>query len=138
MTVGLPPLANMEQGLVDATWLNGLAAGQNQTFQSGLAAPNAANQGTATPVPSGISMVEVDSSVNTGSLVLPFAVAGTEISIIQNGTGVLNIYANAGTNPLTAAQDQINNASNATAFATVTSPSVTWFACAKNGKWYAK
>lgn len=136
MTVGTPP--GTGPGLVDGAWLAGLAGGGNLTAQSGLAAPNANSQATATVIPPGIYLVEVDSSVATGSVVLPPAVAGTELALINNGTGVLNVFADPTINQLTGALDTINNVANGTAVATVTAPSTTWYSCAKNGKWFSK
>jgi len=137
MTVGNPPLAGMEEGLVDATWLRGLAGGQNEFFQNGLAAPNAASQATGTPIPTGMALVEVDSSVSTGSVVLPFAAAGTEIQLINNTANTVNVYASPVINPSTGALDTINALANATAFP-ATANNLFAFACAKNGKWAAK
>jgi hypothetical protein len=136
MTIGTPPGTGPQ--LVDGLWLAGIAGGLNQTYQAGLTAPNAASQATATVVPSGISLVEVDTSVANGSLVLPAAIAGTEISIINNTANTLNIYANAAINQATGALDTINALANASPFTGATLNSITWIACAKNGKWYTK
>ena len=139
MTVGTPPGTGPQ--LVDGAWLLGISGGENQTFGI-VAAPNAASQSTGTPIPSGVSLIEIDSGVNTGSVVLPAAVAGTEISIINNlGSGnAVNVYANPATNQLTGTLDKIGNASNATAtpISGATAGTIMWFACAKNGAWYSK
>jgi hypothetical protein len=137
MTVGTPPLAGMEEGLVDANWLRGLAATQNEASIFGLAAPNANVQATATPIPSGFALVQVDSAVATGSVVLPFAASGTEIQIINNTAVQVNVFANAALNPLTGALDTINALANVAAFLAAAN-SIFAFACAKNGKWGAK
>lgn len=136
MTVGTPPGTGPQ--LVDGSWLTGLAGGQNQTYAAGLAAPNANNQATATVIPSGASLVEVDSAVSTGSVVLPAAIAGTELTIINNAGQTINVFANAAVNQLTGALDTINALSNATAFPLTTAIGVLWIACAKNGKWFTK
>ena len=136
MTVGTPPGTGFQ--LVDGNWLNGLAGGTNNNYVSGLAAPNAASQATATPIPSNVEFVEIDSAVPNGSLVLPLAIAGTQIACINTVAQTVNYYANAGINPLTGAQDTINGASNATPFNTSTSAAVIIFYCAKNGSWRTK
>lgn len=136
MTVGTPPGTGPQ--LVDGLWLQGLAGGLNQTYVSGLVANNAASQATATSIPSGISLAEVDTSVANGSLVLPDAIAGTEVSVINNTANTLNIYANAAINQTTGVLDTINALANASPFTGATGNTITWFACAKNGKWYTK
>lgn len=138
--VGTPPGTGFQ--LVDGVWLTGLAGGANQIYAAGIAAPNANSQATATPVPAVTSLIEVDSSVATGSLVLPAAVAGSQITIINNTANALNTFANVRVNQLTGALDTINSLSNGTAFTGITgnggaSP-VVIFTCAKNGLWLTK
>ncbi len=135
MTVGTQP-GNGPQ-LIDGTWVNGLAGGQNQTYQSGLTANNAASQSTATSIPAGIAIVEVDTSVANGSLVLPFANAGTEFALNNNTANSLDVYAQPGTNAATSSLDTINSLSNTTAFSAGAN-AITVFMCAKNGKWFTK
>ena len=135
MVTGTPPGAGFQ--LVDGAWLSGLAGGQNQSYQAGVTANNAASQATATQIPSLISIVEVDTSVSTGSLVLPAAVAGSEITLINNTGNTINVYASLVTNALTGSLDTINALSNATALQP-TANTVTIFYCAKNGHWLTK
>jgi hypothetical protein len=137
MTVGTPPLSGMEQGLVDATWLFGLAGGTNQAFVAGLAAPNAASQATATPIPANTSLVQIDSSVATGSVTLPLALAGTDLAINNNTGNAVNMYASLVINQLTGALDTINAGANS-APVTLTANTITLVMCTKNGKWYTK
>jgi len=135
MTVGTPPLAGMEQGLVDATWLLGIAAGQNETFQSGITAAGTTQAG-ATQLPSGIALIEIDTAPANAGVALPFAIAGTEIGVFNaTSSTTLKYYPNVANNPLTGAQDTINGATSVT---TPGAQSVTWFSCAKNGIWGAK
>jgi hypothetical protein len=139
MTVGTPPGTGI--GMVDGAWLNALAGGLNQTYQAGVAATTAASQANGFHYPSGINILEVDSSVATGSIVLPAAVAGTELTIVNTTANALNVYANPSINQLTGSTDQINGASNATAFTVTASGGanpVPIFYCAKNGAWWTK
>lgn len=138
--VGTPPGTGFQ--LVDGVWLTGLAGGANQIYAAGLSAPNAASQSTATPIPATTSLIEVDSSVSTGSLVLPAAVAGSQITVINNTANGLDVYANTRLNQLTGALDTINTSTNTTAFTGITgnggATPVIIFSCAKNGLWLTK
>lgn len=134
MTVGTPPGTGPQ--LVDGAWLQGLAGGTNQTYVSGLVA-NATTQATATSIPANTNIVEFDTVASSGAAVLPAAVAGTDIAIINNGANPLQIFANLAVNQLTAAQDTINALSNGTALA-VTNATIIIFICAKNGHWLTK
>jgi hypothetical protein len=123
--------------LVDGIWLAGLAGGQNQTYIAGVTANNAASQTTATAIASGLSLVEVDTAVATGSVNLPAAVAGTEVTIINNTAVSINVYASPIINQTTGALDTINALPNANPLQPAAN-SVTWLACAKNGHWLSK
>jgi hypothetical protein len=128
--------------LVDGAWLTGLAGGANQLYAAGLNAPNANSQSTATPIPATTALIEVDSSVANGSLVLPAAVAGSQITVINNTSNALSIYANTRVNQFTGSLDTINQTgSNTTAFAVTASGGalpVAIFTSAKNGLWLTK
>ena len=118
-------------GLQDGTWLNGLAGGQNETYQYGIAAAGS-GQSTATVLPAGIALIEVDSG--TGGVALPFCYQGEEFSIYNNTASTVTVYPNAVNNPMTAAQDTINN----TTSLSMTARTPYYFACAKNGVWSGK
>ena len=134
MTVGTPP--GTGPALVDGIWLQGLAGGTNQVAASGLTANNT-TQATATSVPANTSIVEFDTVASSGAAVLPAAVSGTIIDVINNGANPLIVFANLAVNQLTAAQDTINALSNGTGFS-VTNATITIFYCAKNGHWLTK
>lgn len=132
MATGTPPGTGPQ--LVDGTWLNGIAGGTNSSYQSGLTATGSSSQATALQLTSGYTIVEVDTvGANTG-VALPAAFAGTEISVYNNGASTLTIYPQIANNPITAAQDTINNSTSTTA----TTHTGLYFFCAKNGVWCAK
>lgn len=128
--IGTAPNGGM--GLTDAAWLNGLAGGQNYTYQSGISAAGT-TQATATQLPAGIELIEVDTVGASSGVALPPCVAGTQITVYNASATTLTIYPAIANNALTSAQDTINNATSLSLNAhTGTSP-----ACAKNGTWGA-
>lgn len=116
----------------DGTWLLGLSGGQNYTYQSGISAAGT-TQATATQLPAGIAVIEIDAVASSTGVALPQCIAGTVIDIYNNGASTLTIYPSIANNLLTAAQDTINNATSIT----LTSHTATSPACAKNGVWGA-
>lgn len=133
--VGTPPTPSNGPGLVDGTWLNGLAGGLNNSYQNAIAALGSA-QSTAAQLPSGIELMEVDTATNSTAtgIALPFCFQGTEFNIYNNTGVTLTAYPNNTNNPITAAQDTINNS---TTFS-MSGHTPYYFACAKNGVWSAK
>jgi hypothetical protein len=138
MTTGVPPGAGFE--LTDGAWLRALAGGLNVGQISGFTANVSSSQSGGAQIPSGIALVEVDTSVTLGSVILPYAIAGTVLTIINNTLNQLYVYANPTFNRLTGTLDTINQSgSNSTPFTGVTAsnsnvPVVTFY-CAKNGLW---
>lgn len=133
--VGTAPVANSGFGLADANWLAGLAGGQNQSFQSGITAKAGGTQTTCTNIVPGIYLNQVDTVASgNDSICLPFAVAGTNVQIRNNGAQTMAIFAQSGTNTLTASTDTINNASNSSSYTVVAQNSADCFV-AKNGAW---
>jgi hypothetical protein len=135
LAVGTPPTPATGPGLVDGTWLNGLAGGQNATFVSGLTATGT-TQATALQLSAGIQLIEIDTVAASTGVALPACVAGTELSIYNNGASTLTVYPQIANNALTAAQDTINNATSFSGG--IATHVIVWFACAKNGVWAAK
>lgn len=118
----------------DGNWLLGLAGGQNQITQSGISAAGTTQAGS-TPLPGGVSGIEVDTCGANAGVSLPFAFAGTELSIFNFNTGqTLTVYPSIANNPNTAAQDTINHTTTTT-IATNTSK-IFW--CSKDGNWAAQ
>lgn len=133
--VGQPPIPSNGPGLVDGTWLNGLAGGQNYTTQSGIVAHAGGTQAACTVLPAGIAQISVDTVATNGdSVCLPFAAAGMDIQIANNSSSTLNIYGQAANNPLTGAADTINATAGSTNYSPTTQQNVECYA-AKNGAW---
>lgn len=143
MTIGRPPQQGQGIGQPDFVWLNGLAGGNNFNCQT-VAAPNAASQATATqigvPNAQGIeaALIDCNSSVNTGSLQLPQAVKGKELSILNRTANTINVYASPQVNKVTGALDVIIGAgasnTNATAV-TIATFVANYFFCPVDGVW---
>lgn len=132
--IGTPPIAG--PGLIDGIWLNALAAGQNETYQAGITAAGT-TQATATQLPAGLALIEIDTVPASSGVNLPPAFAGTEIQVFNSTGTTIKFYPTVANNPITAAQDTINGAT----FLQVTGVgggTVSAFMCAKNGVWAAK
>ena len=128
---GTPP--GQGPGLTDGIWLNGLAGGLNNLYVYGLTAAGS-GQSTAAQVPAGYYLIEFDTVASSTGGYLPFCTPGTDMIIYNNGANTLTIYPNPVNNPLTSAQDTINN----TTSITVTSHNSTSMSCAKAGVWFGK
>ena len=92
-------------------------------------------QATATQIPSGIYLVEADTVASSTGVNLPPCLQGTQLFIYNNGAQTLTVYPAVANNPITAAQDTINNSTSLSAPA---SHVPEMFMCAKNGVWGAK
>lgn len=119
-------------GAVDGTWLLGLAGGTNYSYQYGITAAGT-TQATATQLPSGFFLVEVDTAAASTGVNLPTCIPGTQMQLYNNGAQTLTIYPAVANNPATAAQDTINNATSIT----LTSHTAISPFCAKAGVWAA-
>lgn len=128
---GQPPGAGF--GAIDGAWLNGLANGQNYSYQYGITAAGT-TQATATQLPSGVYLVELDTVAASTGAALPSCLQGTQFWLYNNGAQTLTVYPAVANNPVTAAQDTINN----TTSVTVATHVAEYFFCAKNGVWAAK
>lgn len=130
--IGTPPGTGPQ--LVDGTWLQALAASQNETYQYGFTAAGSSSQATALQLPTGIALMQIDTVASNTGVALPQAVAGTEFSIYNNGLQTLTVYPSITNNLLTGAQDKINN----TTSITISAQGSGYFGCAKNGVWFEK
>jgi hypothetical protein len=130
---GQPPIPSNGPGLVDGTWLNGLAGGLNNAYQYGFTAAGT-NQSTALQLPSGFNLMELDTVAASTGVALPPCLQGTSLSIYNNGASTVTVYPSIANNPITAGQDTINNATSVT----IATHVVNYFACAKNGVWSSK
>ena len=119
----------------DGTWLLGLAGGLNNSYQSGITAAGT-TQATATQLPSGIALMEVDTAAASTGVNLPPCLPGTEFGVYNNGAQTLTIYPTVPNNPVTGAQDTINNGT--TLSGGVATHVLQYFSCAKAGVWASK
>lgn len=133
--VGTPPVPGNGFGMVDGTWLNGLAGGLNNSFQSGLTAVGT-TQATALQLPSGILLLEVDTAAASTGVALPPCLPGTEVSLYNNGANTISVFPTIPNNPITAAQDTINNGTSLSGG--VATHVLQIFSCAKAGVWASK
>lgn len=106
--VGQPPIPSNGFGAVDGAWLNGLAGGSNFAYQSGITAAGT-TQATATQLPANVYLVEVDTAAASTGVNLPPALKGAALTVYNNGAQTLAVYPTVPNNPITAAQDTINN-----------------------------
>jgi hypothetical protein len=131
--VGNVPLPGFQS--VDGSWLLALAGGQNYSYQYGITAAGT-TQATATQLPAGVRLLEIDTAAASTGVALPPCLQGTAVSLYNNGANTLAIYPAIANNPVTAAQDTINSG---TSFSGGIATHVSGlFFCAKNGVWAAK
>jgi hypothetical protein len=133
--VGTAPIPSNGPGLVDGTWLNGLAGGQNFNYQYAFTAVGT-NQATSLQLPAGVFLLEVDTAGSGGAtgVALPPCLQGTAVLLDDNTAYTIDVYPAIAVNPITAAQDTINNSTSTT----ITTYASKLFSCAKNGVWAAK
>jgi hypothetical protein len=131
--VGNPPVNGY--AVPDGVWLLGLAGGQNNSYQSGITAAGT-TQATATQLPSGIALIEADTVASSTGVNLPPCLPGTELSLYNNGAQTLTVYPAVANNPVTAAQDTINNGTSLTSG--IATHVLQYFSCAKAGVWASK
>jgi hypothetical protein len=131
--VGFPPVNGFQTP--DGTWLLGLAAGQNYSYQYGFAAAGT-TQATATQLPAGVRLMQVDTTAASTGVALPSCLQGTAVSLYNNGASTLTVYPSIANNPVTAAQDTINSGTSFSG-GVATHVSLLLF-CTKNGVWAAK
>ena len=139
---GQPPLTGIGPNMPDGVWLNGVAAGLNFTYQSGLTAVGS-TQATALQLGSGIYLFEVDTSGSGGAtgIALPECVAGAVVNLLNNTAYTIDVYPAVANNSAlaTPAQDVIVVAGSAgTTSTSQTLYSGKTYTCAKTGTWLAK
>jgi hypothetical protein len=123
---------------VDGTWLLGLASGQNYAYQSGVVAHAGGTQALCQNLTPGFAIYQVDTvATNHDSICLPFAIAGTDLNLRNNGSATLSIYGQPNNNLTTGAADTINGTAGSTIYPSgdlASQSSIECFA-AKNGSW---
>lgn len=134
---GMPPLPATGPGLVDGTWLNGLAGGTNYAAQYGITAHAGGTQAAAFQLPQGYAILQVGTVATTDdSVALPQCVQGSFIFLANAGASTLDVYGSPVTNGLTAGHDTINGTAGTSAYTLLTETNAIFF-CAKNGAWTA-
>lgn len=112
--------------------LTALSNGTGLAFKNGVAASGTTQAGSAQLA--SFAMFSIDTVAASSGVALPGAVAGTTIDLYNNGANTLTVYPMIINNPLTGAQDTINNSTSTT----LSSHTSGYFFCAKNGVWCAK
>jgi hypothetical protein len=132
MTVGIQPPPGTGPQLIDGVWVNGIAQGVNFSSISGVVAAGSAQSG-ATQLAGQNMLVEIDTSTaSTGlGVALPFAYAGSCLMFYNNTANNCTIYPSIANNPITAAQDTIDNTTSLSLNAHTSR--IVW--CAKTGVW---
>jgi hypothetical protein len=131
---GTPPLPGSGPALQDGVWLNGIAGGQNRSYQYGIAGAGTSSQATATQLVGGVAMYQVDTVAANSGVALPSAIAGTEVSIYNASGTTVNVYPSIANNGVTGIQDTINAGTSTT----IATHVVKTFRCAKTGIWSAQ
>ena len=133
--LGRAPLSNGDEALIDQKWLWALSGGRNRIYQSGITAAGT-NQATAKALPNTVQLVEVDTVSSSTGVNLPTCLQGTLLMVYNNGSNTLTVYPAVANNPITAAQDTINNGTSLSGGMATHTAEI--FFCAKNGVWAAK
>lgn len=131
--VGVAPTSG--PALQDGIWLNGLAGGLNYSYQYGISAAGTTQAG-ATQLPSGSALLELDTVAASSGIALPPCLPGTGFSLYNNGANTVTVYPSVSNNPITAAQDTINNGT--TLSGGIATHTAELFFCVKAGVWAAK
>lgn len=126
--LGQPPLPGFQA--VDGNWLLGLSGGHNRAYQYGFTAAGT-TQATALQLPARTQLMEVDTAAASSGVALSAALKGVVTAVYNNGSNTLTVYPQISNNPVTAAQDTINNT---TSFSLASHVSMLCFA-AKDGVW---
>ena len=132
---GRAPLPYGDEALIEQKWLYGLSGGVNYTYQYAITAAGT-NQATAKALPNLIRMFSIDTVSASTGVNLPSCIQGTAISVYNNTATTLAIYPAVVNNPVTAAQDTINNGTSLSGG--LAGHTAELFFCPKNGVWAAK
>lgn len=134
-SVGQMPLPGFQTP--DGSWLLGLGAGVNYTYQYGITAHAGGTQSAALVLPAQYYLLEVDTVATAAdSVALPQCLQGTQFFLANAGANTLDVYGNPTTNPITGTADTINATAGSTAY-TLSTNTNAYFFCAKNGSWKA-
>lgn len=134
---GTPPIPSNGFGLVDGTWLNGLAGGTNYAYQYSITAHAGGGQASAFQLPQFINMFQVSTVATTGdSVALPQCIQGSYMFLSNSGASTLDVYGSPIVNGTTGTLDTINATAGTSAYTLTTNTNAVFF-CAKNGAWSA-
>jgi hypothetical protein len=131
MPIGTTPLDG--PSLVDGVWVKAVAAGENESYVSGITAAGSTQAG-AKQLLAGNTLIEIDTAESGTGVALPVAIPGIEISIYNAGANTVTVYPSIANNGATGAQDTIGGTTSATIAAAASG----YFFCAKVGSWASK
>ena len=135
-SVGQPPLPATGPGLVDGTWLNGLAGGANVLGIFGITVTGATSA-TAFQLSPGFRLYQVDTApTSNGAVNLPLCSPGEDVTVINNSSNTIFVFPSLLVNSLTSTQDTLDGVNSAGGAINVLTTSAAEFYCAKNGKWF--
>lgn len=126
--IGQPPVQGYSTP--DGSWLLGITYGHNRAFQNAFTAAGT-TQATALQLPARTQLLEIDTVAASTGVALAPALQGVVTAVYNNGANTLTVYPAILNNPVTAAQDTINNT---TSFSLASHVSMLCFS-AKNGVW---
>ena len=132
---GIAPLPYGDEALINQQWLYGLSGGVNYTYQYGITAAGT-TQATAKALPNLVRLFSIDTVGASSGVNLPTCIQGTALSVYNNTATTLAIYPAVVNNPVTAAQDTINNGTSLSGG--LAGHTAEFFFCPKNGVWAAK
>jgi hypothetical protein len=135
-TVGNPPTPATGPGLVDGTWLNGIAGGNNVLSVFGITVTGSTSA-TALQLTPGFRLYQVDTApTSNGAVNLPLCSAGADVTVINNASNTIFVFPSLLVNTLTATQDTLDGVNSAGGAINITVTSAAEFYCARNGKWF--
>ena len=133
---GTPPTPATGPGLVDGTWLNGLAGGTNALSVFGITITGSTSA-TALQLTPGFRLYELDTApTSNGAVNLPVCVAGGNLTVINNTTNTIFVFPSLLINSTTATQDTLDGVNSAGGSINIATTSAAEFYCARNGKWF--
>jgi len=118
---------------VDGQKLNDALNADSVSVQDGIIATASGTQANAYALLAGSSRLATVAT-NADSVSLPFAQAGMQRVIRNDGAANVTVYSPVGNNPATGTTDTINGTTGATGV-TVNANSTAWFICYTNGAW---
>lgn len=119
--------------LVDGSQLNSALNSDSTSVQDGVIATASGTQANAYALLAEATRIATVATT-ADSVSLPFAQAGMQRIIRNNGANSTTVYSPVGNNPATGTTDTINGTAGATGVA-VAAAATAWFICYTNGAW---